>query len=146
MGHEHHGLIGLGFAFAVDVADENGQRYRQRDVQNDEDDVVEQGVAQNLGEVAKAKEVLEVIKGHPVAVEQAGQEVLARCDRIILECKDDAEHGQIAEEYVPYCGRQRQNGQLSVVLGPPAFLFCRLCLDGCRSLVLLHTVHLFLPL
>ena len=46
---------GLGLPLAVDIADENGQGHGQDDVQHDEHQVVEDCIAEDLGEVAQAE-------------------------------------------------------------------------------------------
>ena len=125
MRHKHQSLVNLGFPLAVDIADHNGQRHRQHDIQHDKRGVVQQRVAQDLREVPQLQEVLKILESDPLAVEQIVEKVFRGVnDFEVLHCKDNAEHRQIAEQDVPYRRRDGKNCQLCIVLRPlPKLLF-----------------------
>ena len=77
-----------------------------------------QRVPEQHGKGVAGKEELEVIKPGPFAVKEAVQEVLSGGELEVLECDNQSEHGQVAEQCVPDHCRQAQEGQFRVVAVP----------------------------
>ena len=117
MGEEHQGLIGLGGPLGVQLVDHDGQRNGDDDAQNDEDDIVKQGVAQQHGEGVVVNEEGKILEAHKFAVEQIIKEGLPGEDLVLLKGDDQAEHRQIAEQRVPDKRGQPQQSQLQIVPG-----------------------------
>ena len=105
MREEHHGLVNLALALGVQLVDHHGQGHRDHDVQYNEHQIVQQGVAQQHAKGIVVDEEFEVVKSHPITHEQVGQKGLPREDLIFLESNDEAKHGQVAEQHVPNEGR-----------------------------------------
>ena len=143
VGHEHQGLVELGLALAVDVADDDGQAHGQDDVQHDEGQVIQNGVAEDHGEDAEVEEVAEVVEAHPLAAQQIGQKSLTAGDLVILERDDESEHGQVAEEHIPDGSGERQDRQLGVVPGPPRLALARQPGRRRRFLDLCHLLRFY---
>ena len=101
MGEEHQGLVGLGGPLGVQLVDHDGQRNGDDDAQNDEDDIVKQGVAQQHGEGVVVNEEGKILEAHKFTVEQIVQEGLPGEDLVLLKGDNQAEHRQIAEQRVP---------------------------------------------
>lgn len=101
VGEEHQGLVGLGGPLGVQLVDHDGQRNGDDDAQNDEDDIVKQGVAQQHGEGVVVNEEGKILEAHKFTVEQIVQEGLPGEDLVLLKGDNQAEHRQIAEQRVP---------------------------------------------
>lgn len=111
VGEEHHGLVGLGNEFLGDLVEHDGEGHRDDDPQDDEDDVIEQGVAEHDLRVVRHEEELEVVQPYPLAVDQvADKGGVAGIDLVLLEGEDDASHGEIAQQKQPD-GRRRRHGE-----------------------------------
>ena len=134
VGQEHHGLVALGGEPGIQLVDDNGQRDGNHQVDDDEHQIVQNGVAQQQTKGVACQEEFEVVKAGPVAVEQAVQKSLAGGQFKTLERDNQAEHRQIAEYHEPYGGGQAEQSQLCVVSGPSLALR----LMGACGLLLIH--------
>lgn len=97
MGQEHHGLVSLRLPFAVDIVDHDGEGNRENDAEDDEDNVVQQGIPQNHAKLVGLQEKGEVLQTSPVAVEQAVHKAFPCRNLVVLKRKNQTKHGQVAE-------------------------------------------------
>ena len=101
--------------------DHDSQSYGKHHTQGDKCQVIQDCVSQNDEQIIGSDQERKVFKSGPVTVEQVVNEALSACDFVVLECNDQTEHRQEAEQNVPDGGRQRHDGQLRVILGPASF-------------------------
>ena len=104
---EHHGLTDFCKLLGIQLRNHDGQRYRNHDAENDEDEIVSQRISQHAFKIAGLEKELEVAKTVPAAVDkEAVQEVLAGSNLIIHKGNDYTEHGRVAENQIPDgCGK-----------------------------------------
>jgi len=90
----------------VQLAEDQGQGDGQRRAEDNHYRVIRNGVADDKPDVAVGKEIFEIIQADPRAADNAFQKT-AR-NPVLLKRDNNAEHGQIAEQQIPYGCRQRQ--------------------------------------
>ena len=116
MRHEHHGLVGLGLALAVELVYQYRQRYGDDDVENDNTMLYSRVLRRTMPNWLDLTKNSKFPNAGPVTVKQVVDEAFSGVNYpVILKGQDQAEHGQIAENDVPYRCRHGKQRQLYVV-------------------------------
>ena len=102
-------------------ADHDSQSYGEDHTQDNKRQVIQDRISQDDEQIVGSDQERKVFKSGPVTVEQVVNETLSTGNFVVLECNNQTEHRQEAEQNVPDGGRQRHDGQLRVILGPASF-------------------------
>ena len=89
-------------AFRIQIGNQDCQRHRQHGVYNQEDNVVQQGVAHYGGHLRIQEKKAEIFQPCPLASgKKAVNKALSWYQPVLLESNHNAKHGKVAECNIP---------------------------------------------
>ena len=105
----------------MQLSDGDGRRNRDNDPQDNEYDVIRQGIADNQPDILGREKEFKVFESYPLALQKALDE--SAMHFVILKGDDNTEHRREAEQQIPYGGGKGQQRQFRIV-APPFPPFC----------------------